>query len=247
MVSWNSEGFLTECLTSIKENLVGIKYEVVLVDNASTDGTVKRVQQSFPYVQLIVNGQNAGFAAANNIAIAQSSGRYILLLNPDAVLLNAGSVEEMVAFMDARPEAGACGPRLVHPHSGKAEVSARAFPQLLPLLWNLSYLDRLLPKSRLFGAYRMTYESVDKPRQVDWLTGACLMVRREAVATVGGLDEHIFMYCEDIDWCYRLKQAGWQICYLPLVEIGHYRGQSSKLKLKDPETNSRLFGNSRSR
>jgi GT2 family glycosyltransferase len=241
IVNWNAGRFLLHCLASIQESQLGPKYEVIVVDNASTDDSAVQIHPRFPGVKVILHGHNGGFATANNIAIAHSAGRYILLLNPDT-LVYAGALEEMVAYMDAHPLVGVCGCRLIHPDSGRAEASARGFPTLLPLLWNLSYLDRLFPRSPLFSAYQMTYQRDDGPREVDWVTGACLMARREAVAQVGGLDERIFMYCEDVDWCYRFKQAGWKVFYLPMAQIAHYRGQSSKLKGKRPETQLSVWG-----
>ncbi|MDY7079455.1 MAG: glycosyltransferase family 2 protein [Chloroflexota bacterium] len=241
IVNWNAGHFLLDCVASIQKNLIGLEYEIIIVDNASTDNSISLFQEHFPDVKVVLCARNDGFAVANNIAIARSRGRYVLLLNPDT-LVYEGTLEEMVRFMDEHPFVGACGPRLVNPDSGNVEISARAFPTLLPLLWNLSYLDRLFPYSSFFSAYQMTYRRDDEIREVDWVTGACLMARRKASTQVGELDSHIFMYLEDVDWCYRFKRAGWQVFYLPMVQIAHYRGQSSKLKLKREETELGVWG-----
>jgi GT2 family glycosyltransferase len=241
IVNWNTGKLLKECLISIEECQLDLQYEVIVVDNASTDDSLSLVKESFPGLPIIVMNNNSGFSTANNVAICSSEGRYILLLNPDTII-KPDTLETMVSFMDTHSQVGICGCRLVNPATKKIELSARAFPTNLSLLWNLSYIDRLFPQSAFFSAYLMTYQESDKPYEVDWVTGACLMARRYAVKQVGGLDEGFFMYCEDIDWCYRFKQAGWLIFYLPKVEIYHHRGQSSKLKRKSATADLSIWG-----
>jgi len=236
IVNWNAGQFLLDCLASIKRDVSELKYEVIIADNASTDDSIMQIRAIYPWAKLIMNEQNSGFAKGCNIAIAYSSGRYILLLNPDT-LIYSGALKKMVNFMDTNQQVGACGPCLIHPDSDKVDISARNFPKFLPLLWNLSYLDRLLPHSSVFGAYLMNYREKKEQCEVDWVSGACLMVRREAVEQIGGLDENFFMYCEDTDLCYVLKQAGWKIFYLPKVRVAHYKGKCSKLKMDNlPES-----------
>lgn len=229
IVNWNAQKFLISCLESVYKRQPAIKFEVIVVDNASADDSVAQVKRRFPSVRVIVCDKNEGFSVGNNVAIKHSSGRYVLLLNPDT-LVTAGALESMVRFMDQYKHVGACGCRLVHPETGYVEASARSFPTLFPLLWNLSYLDRLFPSSSFFNNYRMTYLPCNEIREVDWVTGACLIVRHEVIRQVGGFDENIFMYCEDVELCYCIKQAGWAVYYYPIVEIAHYRGQSSKLR-----------------
>ncbi len=226
IVNWNGGGFLRSCVGSLYEGTANIEFEVIIVDNGSTDGSAAEVGRLFPEATIIEHGRNDGFAAANNIAIGRSRGRHLLFLNPDTVVEH-GSIERMVSFLDEQGEAGALGCMLYHPLTGSVESSARANPDLLPLFWNLVNLDRLFPRSRLFGRYRMSYRSMDEWREVDWVTGACMMARSEAVEAVGGFDDGFFMYCEDIDICYRIKADGWKIFYLPEAKVGHYRGRSS--------------------
>jgi len=235
IVNWNAESFLVDCLNSILKAQPALDYELVVVDNASTDQSVRRVKNLFPRVHLIVSEKNVGFAAANNLALGQTSGRYRLLLNPDTLVM-PGSLEAMVEFMDSNQKAGACGCRLFHPETGRVEASARPRATLTALLWHLSYLDLILPTARVFNRYRMTYPSASKPQPVDWVTGACLMARNKIFRDVGSLDENMFMYWEDAEWCYRIKQEGWEIYFLPSVKIAHYRGQSSRLRNKTQAT-----------
>lgn len=241
IVNWNSGDFLRECLISIKESRFRFQYEILVVDNASTDNSALQIKTDFPEVKMLFHNKNSGFAIANNIAIHNSVGEYILLLNPDT-LVYSGTVEAMLSFMDTHPSVAACGPQLVNPNTGRIEISAHAFPDLLPLTWNLMYLDRLFPSNSFWAAYQMTYIKDKTEHEVDWITGACILARREAISQVGGLDEKIFMYLEDVDWCYRFKQAEWQVFYLPQVRIAHYRGQSSKLKRENNETKLSVWG-----
>jgi GT2 family glycosyltransferase len=240
-VSWNAKDYLQTCLKSIFSTAELLDVQVLVVDNASSDGSAVMVTNEFPHVNLFAETENSGFACANNKALALSRSPYVLLLNPDTVVY-PGALQSMIEYMETHPTIGACGCRLIHPDSGKVETAARGYPQLLPLFWNLCYMDRLFPHNRFFSAYLMTYQSEDTPYEVDWLTGACLMVRRTAVDEVGYLDPNFFMYCEDIDWCYRIKRTGWGIAHLPSVMIGHYRGQSSKLRRRPLETHLSIWG-----
>lgn len=226
IVNWNGRDFLPACVGSVYVGAGGLETEVIIVDNGSTDGSAAEIKRLFPRAEVVERGRNDGFAAANNIAIGRSSGRHLLFLNPDTVV-ERGSIERMTAFLDTEEGIGAIGCKLYHPVTGEVESSARSHPHPVPLLWSLLYLDRLFPRSRLFGRYRMSYMPDDAPREVDWVTGACMLARREAVEMVGGFDAGFFMYCEDIDICYRIRAKGWGIHYLPDAAVGHYRGRSS--------------------
>lgn len=228
ILNWNAKDFLLGCLESVFQNVQG-KFEVIVVDNASEDDSLLQISRRFPDVHIIKCKQNRGYAVGNNVGIKVCRGRYILILNPDTIV-KKNSIEKMIEFMGLHPQAGACGCRLVHPETGKVEISARSFPTFLPLLWNISYIDRLFPSSRIFNKYLSDYSRKASAQEVDWVTGASLMLRKKTLETVGGFDEHFFMYCEDVELCYRLKQAGWQVYYYPEAEIGHFRGQSSKLR-----------------
>lgn len=230
IVNWNGGDFLPACVGSVYDGAGELEIEVIIVDNGSTDGSSVEIGKLFPQATVIEHGKNDGFAAANNIAIDRSRGRYLLFLNPDTKV-ERGSIERMAAYLDEEDGVGVLSCKLYHPLTGSVESSARSNPDPVPLLWNLVYLDRLFPGNRLFGRYLMSYLPDDEGREVDWVTGACMFARKEAVEAVGGFDAGFFMYCEDIDICLRIRSKGWRIYYLPEAAVGHYRGRSSE-KLK---------------
>lgn len=221
IVSYNTRDLLRACLESVRATLRGLRYETIVVDNGSTDGSLEIVTSNFPTVTLIRNDENAGFATANNQGIRRSSGRYLLLLNSDAVLLD-NAARRMVAFMDAHPGAGGVGGQLRNP-DGSFQNSHGRFPGLLDetcLLLGLP--DQLRP------AGYPTYPEAGSSEccRVDWVSGALLMVRRQAADEIGLLDEDFFMYAEEMDWCYRLQQGGWPVYYLPDARAVHWGGGS---------------------
>ncbi|RME78892.1 MAG: glycosyltransferase family 2 protein [Chloroflexi bacterium] len=222
IVSWNTVDLLRRCLASVYADLPPAEMEVLVVDNASTDGSPEMVRAEFPQVTLLVNRQNVGFAAANNQAIRQSQGRYVLLLNPDTEV-KPGALSTLLHFMDAHPEAGGCGPRLLNP-DGSLQTSCYPAPTLARELWRLLHLDRVRP----YGVYRMDDWPQNVPREVDVLLGACLLVRREAFQQVGLLSEDYFIYSEEVDLCYRLRQAGWSLVWVPQAQVVHFGGQSTR-------------------
>ncbi|CEK12661.1 predicted glycosyltransferase [Chthonomonas calidirosea] len=225
IVSWNTRDLLLRALESIYAAPPPFPFEVIVVDNASVDGTVAAVQQAYPQVILLPNAVNNGYAKGNNQGIERARGAYILLLNPD-VLLPKGGLEKAVRFMEQHPEAGAIGVRQVHP-DGTLERSVRGFPTPLGVLWELIGLSRLFPKNRFFGAYRMTWFTYDKVAEVDQPMGTFLMLRRQAVEQVGMLDEGFPIFFNEVDWCLRCKRKGWKIYFTPEVEIVHYGGAST--------------------
>jgi hypothetical protein len=186
------------------------------------------VERTFPQVRLIRNAANVGFARANNQALRLSRGRYALLLNPDTVILDQ-SLVQMVHVMDQHPDIGALGPKVLTAQRAIDLRCARRFPGLLSELFELTRLSARFPQNRLFGHYLMSYWGHDDDRDVDALSGACLMVRRDAFEEVGMMDEDFFMYAEDIDWCYRFKKAGWRVFYYSAAAILHLGNQSSQL------------------
>jgi GT2 family glycosyltransferase len=200
--------------------------QVIVVDNASSDGSVAMVRQQFPQTTLLVNSKNVGFARANNQALELVEGRYILLLNTDA-FVHEGTVDGMVAFMDAHPDAGSVGCRLYY-EDGTLQRSCFAFPTLATELWSALFLDRLFSKSSYFGKYQMTYWDMNDTRSVDSLMGACLMVRSDVVRRIGLFDEQFFMYSEEIDLCYRIQKEGLKNYYLPQFSAIHLWGGSSR-------------------
>ncbi|GIM45657.1 glycosyl transferase [Collibacillus ludicampi] len=229
IVSYNTKDLLIQTLDSVFRYSEGVSIEVIVVDNASIDGSPSAVESLYPEVRLIRNSTNYGFAYANNQAIREASGRYILLLNSDTIV-SEDTFRTMVHFMDSHPRIGASGCKVIKPDGNLDLACRRSFPTPLNSLYQALKLSKLFPKSRRFASYNLTYLDEDETYPVDCLVGAFMMVRREAIEQVGLLDERFFMYGEDIDWCYRIKQAGWEIWYYPKTTIIHYKGASSRKK-----------------
>ncbi|NIN70232.1 MAG: glycosyltransferase [Anaerolineae bacterium] len=227
IVSYNTRDLLDACLASVTSTMGSASnYEVIVVDNASLDGSAAMVKETFRQANLIVNQENRGFAAANNQAIERSSGRHVILLNPDTVV-REGALNAMVKFLEDNPEVGVVGPKLVFP-DGSFQHSAFSFPTLLMIFIDFFPLNHRVLNSRLNGRYPRSLYDAGDPFPIDHPLGAGLMVRREVLEEVGLLDERFFMYCEEIDWCMRIKRAGWEIFCLPEAEIVHHVGQSTK-------------------
>ena len=227
IVNYNTKELLCQTLESVFRNHPKYRFEVFVVDNHSTDGSCEMVREMFPQVLLIENDENEGFSRANNQAIKVSQGRYVLLLNSDTIVL-ADALDTMLEFLEDNPSIGAVGCKVVLPN-GKLDLACRrSFPTPMNALFQALGLSRLFPKNPLFAQYNLTHLDEDKTYPVDCLVGAFMMVRRETIEQVGLLDENFFMYGEDIDWCYRIKQAGWEIYYHPGAKIIHYKGASSE-------------------
>lgn len=227
IVSWNTCELLAQCLTTVQENLAALPHldvETFVVDNASADESTQMVQAQFPWVRLIANQENVGFARANNQAIRQTTARYVLLLNPDTEL-RAGSLATLIEFMEQHPQAGAVGPYLLNP-DGSLQISCYPAPTLWHEFWRLFHLDALWRGAS--PSYRQERWSTKEPREVDVIKGACLMVRDDALKEVGLLDEGFFMYAEEVDLCRRLIVAGWDLYWVPESKVLHYGGQSTK-------------------
>jgi len=226
IVNYNTRDLLRDCLRSI-QNSEGIQdVELLVVDNASSDASAAMVSAEFPRVHLIENPTNAGYAHANNLALRQCLGRYLLLLNPDTVL-PPDALVRMIAFMDAHPEAGVAGPKLVRQNGSLDAACRRSFPSPEVSLYRMLGLSRLFPKSRRFGRYNMTYLDAGLPAEVDSVVGAFMMVRDTVVKQVGLLDDRFFMYGEDLDWAFRIKSGGWKVLYNPEVVVLHLKGAAS--------------------
>jgi GT2 family glycosyltransferase len=226
IVNWNTKDLLQNCLRSTLEQAGDVDYEIVVVDNASSDGSAEMVKQIFPQVKLIENTENHGFAAANNQGMAIAQGRYVLLLNSDTVILD-NAIAKTVAFADDHPDAAVVGCRVLNPDR-TLQPTCFMFPSLLNMLLSTIYLNKLFSKSRFFGRERMTWWHRNDEREVDVVTGCFMLVRQEAIKQVGMMDERFFIYGEETDWCYRLKQAGWRILFTPNAHIIHLGGASSK-------------------
>ena len=218
VVTWNCETVIRDCLQAIYLDDRSAGWELFVVDNASTDSSPQIVREEFPQAILIEPGENLGFSRANNLALEQASGDFLLLLNPDTQP-HQGSLSQMVDFMRERPAAGVVGPRLTRP-DGSLELSCGRSPTTLSEIGRKLLLHRVFPFFRFLGWDHRT------SRCVGWVTGACLMVRRETSVQTGYLDPRMFMCLEDVDWCMRVQQAGWEVVYFPASEVVHIGGQS---------------------
>lgn len=224
IVSWNTADLLEACLASIMAHPPRRDFEVIVVDNASEDGSVQMVRRQYPRVTLLENEKNVGFARANNQGIRQASGRYLLLLNPDTEV-RPDALETLLRFLGKHESAGAVGARILN-SDGTLQPSCYPTPTLLNEWLHLFHLDR----ERREG---MESWDVTQPRAVEVLLGACIMVRREALDDVGPLDERFFMYSEEVDFCYRIRKAGWSLYWVPQAQVVHYGGQSTRQAATD--------------
>ncbi len=237
IVNYNTRELLRACLRSVYASQGDFSYHVTVVDNASQDDSVAMVRGEFPQARVIPAPKNGGFAYANNIGLrAYGFGqnkplaelpRYALLLNPDTEL-PATALAEMLALMDARPELGASGPRLILPDGRLDKACRRAFPSPMSFVYRGLGLSKLFPHHPRFAQYNLTYLPEDQETEVDSVVGAFMLVRREALEAAGLLDEAFFMYGEDLDWAFRIKQAGWKIWYYPKVVVYHHKGAASR-------------------
>ena len=227
IVNYNVEYFLEQCLNSVRRALQGVEGEVFVVDNNSVDGSLKMLSQKFPDVKVIANKENVGFSRANNQAIRVSTGEYVLLLNPDTVIED-DTLTKCIAFMDAHPDAGGLGVKMVDGKGNFLPESKRGLPTPAAAFYKMFGLAKLFPHSKRFARYYMGHLSNDETNEVEILAGAFMMMRRETLDKVGLLDETFFMYGEDIDLSYRITQGGYKNYYFPETRIIHYKGESTK-------------------
>jgi GT2 family glycosyltransferase len=225
IVNWNTKQLLQDCLTSVYERAGEVDYEIIVVDNASTDGSAEMIKIDFRQVILIENTENRGFAAANNQGMAVAKGRYVLLLNSDTVVLD-NVIANTVRFADENPQAAVAGCRVLNPDR-TLQRTCFMFPSILNMLLSSTYLYKLFPKNRFFGREQMTWWDRSDVRKVDVVTGCFMLVRREAIEQVGVMDERFFMYGEETDWCYRFWKKGWTVMFAPVGQIIHFGGQST--------------------
>ena len=227
ILSYNTRELLEQTLRTVFDAVQDLEAEIVVVDNASHDGSPEMVEADFPAAVLVRNDDNLGFAAGNNVALRRVRGRCVLLLNSDTVV-RRDTLTVLVRFMDEHPEAGAVGCKILNP-DGTLQLSCRrGFPTPVAAFCKMSGLSRLFPKSRRLARYNLTYLDQEETHEVDALSGSCMMVRKEAMDQVGLLDEDYFFYGEDLDWCFRIREAGWRIHYVPETEIIHFKGESSR-------------------
>ncbi len=233
IVTHNSLSLVEECLRSIEQYPPSFSFETIIIDNASTDGTPEMIAGKFENVRLVANDENTGYSRGVNQGIKLGSGRMILILNPDIVLRD-GSIDNLIAFMDKTPQAGIAASKLLYP-DGRIQYSCRRFYTLQALIFRRTFLGKLLPRAKPLREHLMMDYDHEEVREVDWVTGACMLARREAIEKVGLMDERFFLYFEDIDWCYRMKNQGWSVFYVPQsVMIHRFERASAKSMFRKP-------------
>lgn len=247
IVNFNNLRVLENCLPAARRALAGLNAELILSDNGSTDGSLAWVQERFPEIRILENRANLGFAEANNRAFPLCQGRYILLLNPDTVTED-GALAAMVRFLDDHPRAGVVGCKLLNP-DGSRQISARSFPTLTTYFMTYSGLAWRRPHSPRCGRFNLTFWDGESERPVDWVSGAALMIRREVLERVGPIDPYFFLTYDEVDWCHRIKKAGYEVWYTPAGTIMHLDRQSepqsnprpeARIKYMTVERNSRV-------
>jgi hypothetical protein len=227
IVSWNVRDLLRQCLQAVLAQTG--RHQVIVVDNASTDGTLEMLRADFPEILIVANRENRGYTGGNNQGFQLASGKYILVLNPDT-RLQPGAIVTMQAFLEGHPAVAVVGPRLLWP-DGSVQSSRRRFPTLMIDLLENAVVQRFWAVNVVLNRYYCNDLPNDVPQPVDWVVGACIMLRREVVEQIGGFDEGYFMYSEEADWCFRAKAAGWEVWHLPEAAIIHYHGKSSEQNL----------------
>lgn len=248
IVNYNTRDLLRDCLRSVFSAQTQTDLSVWVVDNASRDGSVMMVRDEFPHVRLLASKHNGGYSYANNLALRELFGTddgrwtmgsskpqptrfpppdYVMLLNSDTVVPE-GAIDRLAAYMEQHPDVGAAGPKLVLADGSLDLACRRSFPTPTAFIYHAAGLSKLFPRSRRFGRYNMTYLDPDVETEVDAVVGACMLVRGAVVREVGLLDESFFMYGEDLDWAFRIKQYGWRIMYVPSAVVHHYKRASSR-------------------
>lgn len=241
IVNWNVRELLHACLRSILQAATAdpgdpyvwhwpdaprYSFEVIVVDSASSDDSVASVQKDFPSVRLHASSVNLGYARGNNVGIQESAGRFVLLLNPDTQVLD-GALPYMLDYLESHPQVGVLGPQLLYA-DGSVQPSRRRFPTLATALIESTFLQTWFPHHPALRQYYVRDRPDNEISEVDWVIGACLLVRREAIAQAGLLDEGFFMYSEELDWQRRIRTAGWKVVYFPTAQVLHYEGKSSE-------------------
>jgi GT2 family glycosyltransferase len=225
VINWNTKDDLRICLRSLDEHPCRFDTEVIVADNASEDGSCEMVKAEFRWAKVVAHPRNLGFCAGNNRGVPDEPGRYILFLNADTRVTPC-ALDRLLGFADTSPDAGIIGPKLLN-RDGSLQYSCRRFPNLGAGFFRNTPLGRLFPKNRFAQDYLMSDWDHASVRDVDWVSGAALLIRREALKQIGGFDEGFFMYCEDVDLCYRAHELGWRVVYFPNSVIYHLIGRSS--------------------
>jgi len=227
IVNYNVKEFLEQAIISIKKSCKHIEYELFVVDNASNDGSVDLIRKKYPEVKLIANSENKGFSTANNQAIKQAQGEYILLINPDTIV-QEDTFSVLLNFFKNHPECGMVGCKILNPDGSLQLACRRSFPTPWIAFTKIIGLSKLFPNSKIFGRYNLTYLNPDATYEVEAISGSFMFFRQQIINEIGYLDESFFMYGEDLDWCFRIRESGWKIYYLPETKIIHFKGESSK-------------------
>ena len=225
VVTHRHRPFIERCLDALGRVRDELSCEVFVVDNLSEDGTAELVAAKYPWVRLSVRDRRCGFSDNNNFAMREASGRYVLLLNPDTEI-RPGALRTLARFMDGRSDAGIAGAKLLFP-DGATQPSCRRFPTFSTFLVRRTPLRFVMRSSAANARHLMLDQAASGPTEVDWVLGACMFVRREAIQQVGLLDEGYFLYVEDIDWCYRMRQKGWKTFWVPEAEVVHHHQATS--------------------
>lgn len=228
IVNYNARGLLRQCLRSLLENVQGssLTWKIVLVDNNSSDDSIAMVREQFADVRLIPLEENGGYAKGVNVGIRSLEARYYLILNMDTTIVQPHAIERMVSYMEAHPDVGLAGPKLINPN-GTTQASSCIFPRFWYPLYRRTFVGKLRFAKKAIHQYLMLDWDHDDTRPVDWVIGTGMMVRNDAIQHVGLMDERFFMYFEDVDWCRRFWEHEWKVVYIADVEIVHYHGRES--------------------
>jgi GT2 family glycosyltransferase len=226
IVNWNTREHLRACLASLQQHGLGLNMDVLVVDNASSDGSADMVREQYSWVRLYAEDENLGYAAGNNIALREATGQYLLLLNPD-ITVTPGAIGTLLRFLESHPQAGAVAPKLVHP-DGSLQLTCRSFPDPDVIIYEALGLSRLFPCSRSFGKYRMSWWDYADMRTVDQPMASALLLRRDALDEIGLMDESFPIFFNDVDLCRRLWDAGWEVWFTPEASMVHEGGASTR-------------------
>jgi hypothetical protein len=226
IVSFNTKALLRDCIASVYRETTIKVIEIIVVDNASADGSVDMLRSEFPKVKIIPNTQNKGFAAANNQGMAASHGRYLLLLNSDTIILN-GAIDKMFEFMESRNDVSIAGCRQVYP-TMQLQPSCRSFPTLWNIFTEATFLYKFFPRTKIFGQYYLSYFQYDTVKEIDVVMGSFMFIRKNVIDDIGGFDEDFFFFTEETDFCYRARAKGHRSYFFPGAEIIHIGGGSQK-------------------
>lgn len=225
IVSYNVKNILNDCINSLYKSLKGFQFEIIVIENASTDNSGEMLYKHHPTINTIVNAKNIGFGAANNQGLAEAKGDFILLLNPDTIVF-PDTIAKTLKFCQEHPEVGIVGCKILNPDK-TLQPSCNHFPNLLDYVWETFFFYRLFPRNKLIGRFHMSYFDHDEITEVDCVKGAYMMIKKQVIDDIQGFDEDFFIYSEEMDLCYRAKQKGWKIFFYPGAEIIHYGGQST--------------------